>query len=549
MKNFTVVTIIQKLRLSLFFGLILACASSFAQTSSSLFIDYEPHEVIVQGGEDGELNLKALCTAISASIIDTALETNTWLVRISKNWSVLKAIDYFQNSAGVIAAQPNYYYPYFMDPNDVFYTSQWNLNRVNLPFAWDITNGDADTVIAIIDSGVDMNHPDLVGKLLPGYDFGERDSNPMDNYGHGTRCAGVAAGATDNGMGISGAGFNCKILPLKASDAAGNLTTWGIAQSIWYAPSHKAKVVSMSFGRTTIDPYMQLVIQYSQGRCVFIAAAGNSGSMTPTYPAAYPGVISVGGSTMSDLRHPGSNFGPWVRVAAPGVSIFCTDMGGGYGQYTGTSYAAPLVAGLAGLAMSTMGTSAQTGPGYVQELIEETCDQVGAWVAKGRVNALSMLNYVPAGMLKLDFYPSTIQATYGALISGTPTDLRWSDDQRVRFQAAHYQGPTYVVAGNISVSTTIPGLLKEIQISIENRKDTPFTTPFSVRLWRWSDSTWVFVGSTVLTSTDKTLLYRQIYNPYSFVSQTGEIKVGFQADSTGQFEIQPDCIRVSTLSK
>lgn len=519
--------------------------TAFCQTNGSSI----KNEVLVQCYEGGSQLIKPLCESVGATALDYDPEQDAWRIQLSKRMNIPDAVIFFSNAPGVASAQPNLTYDYFMDPNDPSYPSQWGLAQVSCPLAWDAWQGDPDTVIAIIDSGVDLTHPDLAGKLVPGYDFGEDDSVPMDNQGHGTRCAGVAAASTHNGLGIAGSGFNCRIMPLKASNASGQLTTWAITRSIRYALNRGASVISMSFGSTSQDPLLQITIQYSMGRCLLVAAAGNNGNTTPTYPAAYPGVLSVGGSTNLDMRHSGSSFGPWVRVAAPGVSILTTAMGGGYGSYTGTSYAAPLVAGIAGLGLSAMGTSSTTGPAYVKQILEDSCDPVGNWVSKGRVNALSMLNYVPTGMTRANFLPNSVRATYGSVVSGGPLQLHSNDDQRVRMQAAHYSGLVYVIAGEASFNATILGQLKEIQVSIENRTTSLGTTPFSVRLWRWRDSRWVFIGSTLLNSTDKQKLYRQIYNVNDFVSPVGEIRVGFQADTNGPFEIQTDLLRVSTLSQ
>lgn len=506
-------------------------------------------EVIIRAHPEAPVDLKMICKRIGATILEHDPELGGTLVMLPKTMSLADGLVYFQRLPEVEIAQPNYVFDYYGHPNDTLYRSQWNLAQVASPLAWDTTVGDPDTVIAVIDSGVDLQHPDLAGKLVAGWDFGENDPDPSDNQGHGTRCAGIAGAATNNGLGIAGSGFNCMIMPLKASNAQAQLTTWAVCRSLWYAAYRRSvKVVSMSFGSTTPNPYLQLTVANCSYWALLVAAAGNDGNTVPTYPASLPGVLSVGGSNQNDGRHPGSNFGPWVRVAAPGVGILATERGGGYSTVTGTSYAAPLVAGIAGLKFSYLGQTSQMNAAYVKQAIEDTAFPVGPWVAKGRVDARATLDYVPAGWTKATFLPNACQATYGSLVGGGPLEMSFSDDLHTRFLSALYSHPIQVVGANATYGVSYVGTLREVQVRLEGRATSGYV-PFSLRLWSWPNARWEYVGTTILRAADQSCTIRVTNQVASYVNQSGQLKVGFQGDGSGPFEVQIDLLRVSLLSQ
>jgi subtilisin family serine protease len=240
-------------------------------------------------------------------------------------------------------------------PNDTNWGLQYAPAKVRADEAWVIGRG--GTTIAIVDTGVDYNHPDLSGKVILGYDYANNDANPMDDNSHGTHCAGIAAAKGNNALGIAGIAWNSNILAVKACDSAGNCPSSAWASGIIYANGHAAKIISMSLRRYDIVPVIQSAVAnaVANGRLV-VAAAGNETSSTPTYPCAYPGVLCVGSTTSTDARSSFSNFGPHVDIAAPGSSIYSTVLGSSYGYKSGTSMATPLVAGIAGLTWSRFPT-------------------------------------------------------------------------------------------------------------------------------------------------------------------------------------------------
>ena len=220
---------------------------------------------------------------------------------------------------------------------------------LNLPGAWDITTGSPEVVIAVIDSGVDPAHPELAGSVHPGYDFVDRDDDAAPVDAHGTGVAAVAAAHADNGIGGVGACFGCSILPLQVVGADGIALNVHIAEAIDYAVDHGAAVVNISLIGPNSPPELERAITRARAAgVVVVAAAGNDGRDEPRYPAATPGAISVGASTYDGRRASFSNWGMWVKFAAPECAPIAV-LGGGSGVGCGTSMSSPLVAGIVAL--------------------------------------------------------------------------------------------------------------------------------------------------------------------------------------------------------
>jgi thermitase len=244
---------------------------------------------------------------------------------------------------------------------DPDFSSQYDMNLINADAAWGLCNLTASGVtIAIIDTGVDLDHPDLQANLLPGYDYWDYDTVPEDGNGHGTNVAGIAAAAL-NGIHVAGVAPTAKILPVRVLNNNGSGYLSDVAAGITYA-ADRAQVLNLSLGGTTNSSTMQNAINYAantRGRLV-IAAAGNCGdsnfsangctSMNQiVYPAAYSNVMAVASTTSSDTRSSFSNVGSYVDIAAPGSNIYNTYYGNSYYSESGTSQASPHVAGLAAL--------------------------------------------------------------------------------------------------------------------------------------------------------------------------------------------------------
>jgi len=257
-------------------------------------------------------------------------------------------------------------------PNDLYYSYQWNLEPIQVDKAWDIEKGSKNVTLAILDTGIDYEHEDL-GNYAGGFDFVNNDSDPMDDYGHGTAVAGVAAATIDNGKGIAGIA-QVNILALKILNETGWGTTWNVSKAITYAANHSVDVVSMSFGGDSSAAMEDACVYAWDKNSLLVAASGNENSSV-IYPAAYHSVIAVGATDEEDERASYSNFGPELELVAPGNWILTTHLDNGYTYYSGTSIATPHVAGVAALLKSK---HAKLSNEEIREILRTTAEDLGA---------------------------------------------------------------------------------------------------------------------------------------------------------------------------
>ena len=299
-------------------------------------------------------------------------------------------------------------------PNDPRLLRQWGLQNdshtehrspvfvadadIDAPFAWARTTGTSSTVVAVLDTGIDLDHPDLADSVVMSANF-TQSPTADDLHGHGTHVAGVAAATGDNEEGVAGVAFNASLMNVKvlADSGAGSCSL--TAEGLVWAADKGADVANLSLGGPTGCAAQEAAVAYAVKRGVLVvAAAGNGGAATPLYPAAHPDVVAVAASDRSDLRAPFSNHGPWVDLAAPGVGILSTlpNHAGqyavrDYGYMSGTSQAAPMVAGAAALVWSSVADADGDGrtADDVRRRLEDFADPVAgtgqAWGA-GRLN-------------------------------------------------------------------------------------------------------------------------------------------------------------------
>ena len=237
-------------------------------------------------------------------------------------------------------------------PRDPGWDKQWGPKKVRAPEAWDFTTGARSSVIAIVDTGVDAGQPDLRGRVLAGRDFQNNDANARDDNGHGTAVAGVAAAAGNNGTGIAGMCWKCRILPVKVLNSNGSGSHSNIAAGIVWAADRGSDVINLSLATPTDAAVIADAVAYARRKgSVVVAAAGNEGSRRKFYPAAYPGVLSVAATNSADRLYSWSNKGSWIKLAAPGCA-YTTRRGRSWSWWCGTSFAAPVVAGTVALVKS-----------------------------------------------------------------------------------------------------------------------------------------------------------------------------------------------------
>lgn len=285
-------------------------------------------------------------------------------------------------------------------PNDPAFSQQWALPKIEAPAAWDIHAGSNSVIIAIVDSGVDLDHPDLQANIVSGWDFVNNDGVADDDHGHGSHVAGIAAAVGNNGVGIAGVSWRAKIMPLKMLDAGGGGSTYDLAEAVYYAVDHGARVINMSLGAPGSAwpcdwPEVEAAFNYAVSHGVLlVVAAGNDGQEGVNCPGAYEQALAVGSTTATDTRSYFSNYGPQLDIAAPGSSIYSTYRNASYTTMSGTSMATPHVAGLAALLWSF---APALNAAEVRSYLQNTAVDLGPagwdqYFGYGRINAKSALD-------------------------------------------------------------------------------------------------------------------------------------------------------------
>jgi len=382
-------------------------ASVFAQADSapptatrrapSFDVPYVNDEVIVKFSPRASAKtIQQSLTAADARTLDVAAlaPLGVKILKVPAG-QVREVVTQLNQSPAVEYAEPNYLVQIADTiPNDPGWGSQYGPVNIQAPQAWDITTGSSAVVIAVIDTGVDLGHPDLASKIWVnpgetgldgngkdkrtndvdddnppdgyvddwhGWDFVNDDNTPQDDYGHGTHVAGIAAAASNNGLGIAGIAWGARVMPLKILDSSGSGSESNVAAAMMWAADHGAKVINLSLGAPTPASVMEDAVNYAYAHGVtVVAAAGNNGSLGVFYPAAYDNAIAVASTDAGNNRSGFSNYGPEIDLAAPGSRIYstlptsaCTYCDpSGYGYLNGTSMATPHVAGVAALLAS-----------------------------------------------------------------------------------------------------------------------------------------------------------------------------------------------------
>lgn len=368
--------------------------------------------------------------------------------------TVEQAILAYQQLPGMGFVEPDYIVTAEEVPNDPSFDSQWGLENsqlpvsglnadINAPFAWDGGTGTGATIVAVIDTGVDYTHPDLAANIwtnpgevandgidndgngyvddFNGWDFVNDDNDPMDDHGHGTHAAGTIGAVGNNAIGIAGVNWHAKIMPIKFMSGDGRASTSNAIRALSYAISKGARVSNNSWGGTNYSAALALAIDASQSvGHLFVAAAGNRSTdldTTPNYPAAYtsPNIITVAASDRLDNLGSFSNYGKVaVDLAAPGVSITSTYKAGQYATLSGTSMAAPFVAGAAALLMDqNPGWNFQTVSQALMLSVDVRDGLIDKVASNGRLNLGKALRYDPDG-----FGPKITDANFGEPSSG-----------------------------------------------------------------------------------------------------------------------------------
>jgi len=370
------------------------------------------HAIATVGGTVDRVLSELGITRITVSVLSANEDTlGLTSLRLARDPAVVSVEP---DSTGTVQFAPNDAY-WLTDPS--FGIGQWGLRAAQVDRAWDVVRGSPQVTVAVIDTGIDPNHPDLAGVALPGITFVSSPDpsctagTTIDDNGHGTHVAGLIGANANNGQGVAGVAFGVRVLPVKALDCTGSGLLSDVASGVTWATDHGARIINISLGSSSAQTTLQDAIRYAVAHNVLvIAAAGNCGVSStrcaslnePQYPGAYPESFAVAATDQTD-QHPGfSNENPYVALSAPGVRIWSTTptypttmsranpSTATYASFSGTSQAAPIVAGIAALVLSADGTLTAA---QLATRLRATADDLGASgldpvFGAGRVNAL-----------------------------------------------------------------------------------------------------------------------------------------------------------------
>jgi subtilisin family serine protease len=372
-----------------------------------------------------------------------------------------EAIDELRRDPQVLAVEPNYEIHLDAIPNDPRFPELYGLRNIGqtggtpgadirATQAWDLFTGDPNLKLGVIDTGIDWTHPDLVANIwtnpgevagngvdddgngyvddLHGYDFVNRDGDPMDDHGHGTHCSGTIAAVGDNGIGVAGVNWRLKLVGIKFLNASGSGSTAGAIEAVQYAVAAGVRLTSNSWGGGSYsDALLAAIDAAGAAGQLFVAAAGNSGvdlDVFPHYPASYdsPYIISVGATDHNDQLAGFSNYGVnGVDLAAPGVSILSTVPGSGYTTFSGTSMATPHVAGVVALAA---GRFPFAGHLFLKELVLSSCDSIPT--LNGLIHRSRRLNAFQPILEPDSIAPSPVDDLAVGALGSTAIGLTWT---------------------------------------------------------------------------------------------------------------------------
>ncbi|MFI5733478.1 S8 family serine peptidase [Kribbella sp. NPDC051587] len=371
--------------------------------------EFQPNQVIVKFKPGATSKARTAALSRFRASGEASLTPN--VVRVTGTDSATELLKKAKADPTVELAALNYIRHIDAVPNDLYYNGDQKayLNTIRMPQAWDVSKTTGSQIVAVLDTGVDAGHPDLVGHLVAGVNTTSPNRGPIDDNGHGTMTLGIIAAAANNKAGVAGIGWNVKAMPVKVLRADGSGDDLDVVEGIDWAVAHGAKVINMSLSSGADSTIMHDAVKRAVDKgVVVVVAAGNYGTEAPRYPAAYPEVITVGATDHAGVLTDFSSYADAVDVAAPGTDILSTGprslTPSGYEPYwycTGTSCSAPIVSGLAALIKNRWPTYT---PAQVAARIKSTARDAG-----------------PRGNDK--FYGAGILDAYGALGGRWTTDF------------------------------------------------------------------------------------------------------------------------------
>jgi thermitase len=423
----------------------ISSAASFAIETSELVIG-------LKNGLSGASNLACVIARFGGKMVNEVMMKDEPLaVVVNSPSNSISLLERAAWASGVVRyVEFNEKFQAQLIPNDPYYVNQWAPSIIKADWAWNTTTGSQSVLVAVIDTGIDYNHPDLAANYnASGYNWVSNDANVTDDNGHGTICAGIIAGVLNNHVGIAGLA-QVQIMAEKGLDSSGAGYEDELASAIIHAVDHGAKILSLSWGSDQDSQLIHEAIQYAYAQDVLVvAAAGNNASTTMMYPAAYKEVIAVTATDQYDDPASFSSYGDWVELAAPGVHIYSTlptyhvvlndppySRNQTYDYLSGTSVACPQVTGVGALVWSRFPNATRD---WVRAQLRNTADDLGEpgfdqYYGYGRINAKNAVEQSPPthDLQIFDWEkPRSIQPGDIVVFSLTVLNFGTSDEQNV----------------------------------------------------------------------------------------------------------------------
>jgi subtilisin len=452
-----------------------------------------------------------------------------------------KDVDKLRNDPRVEYVEEDY--PVYALATAIELSNSWGVTKIGADKVWTSTpNSQGDGIkVAVIDTGINYNHPDLDGNYLGGVNYVTTGASPLDDNGHGSHCAGIIA-AEDDGTGVVGVAPKAHLYAVKVLDSTGSGYTSNVVAGINWAIANGMNVISMSLGSPYTSTLLQTACNNAQAAgIVVVAASGNDGRASISYPARYSSVIAVGAVDSSNVRPSWSNYGAELAVVAPGVAVYSTVLSTSYATYSGTSMATPHVAGTAALIMASGATNENAwysygltnndgiwSPSDVRNVLTYTADDLGTpgkdnYYGYGLVDAdqAALIPPAPPVILQQSYNPTTAVKTLGT-ITGTAALLSASDDQdlSVKSQKANnYQTIDWYSGTSIAqASSSVTSLTITYEGSYTSSKTQ------TLYLYNFVTGQWQSLGTKTVGTTDLPITYT-IASPLNYISNTLEIRL------------------------
>ena len=497
-------------------------------------------------------------------LIDISL---IYTVKFNENTPVTDAIALLAADPSVLYAEPLYVNHLCFTPNDPSTSFQYFLNNIQAYNAWDVWKGDTNTVIGIVDTGTDWDHPDLAANIkynyadpidgidndadgfvdnYRGWDCADNDNNPMVSASdHGSHVSGCADAVTDNGVGVAGPAFRCKFLPVKIADPTGALTAG--YEGIVYAADHGCNIINLSWGRGGgFSQYESDIIDYAaiNHDVTVVTAAGNNNADETFYPTQYDNVVSVASTGPNDGRSSFSNYGFRIDVCAPGDNIYSTLYDNTYALSSGTSMASPIAAGCAAMIKSRFPSFSYE---QVRQQLRVTSDNIYSVagnsvyqnkLGKGRVNMFRAVT---------DTTSPGVKATIASIVDNNDEVFVGNDTLSIVVLFKNFLRPTTNLTSQLTASTNQVSLLQNsFSIGVLNSLDTisNFAAAFRVRIkptapinltvpfkLTMTDGAWTdFLSFNVVVNVD----YINVEENDISTSQTSKGRIGYNTSGPGE---------------